>query len=316
MADRGSAGTHWAQMAERGTLTGLKLLFAVYRVAGRWLFRPAVMLVVAYFALTAGQARRASREYLDRLWAHGDGHGALTRRPTALTSLRHFYWFAEAILDKLAAWRGDISIDQIEHVNADLFESWRQSGNGGVFITSHLGNIEVCRAIGQRERDLKLTVLMHTRHAANFNRVLQEVAPDSQVELLEVSEFGMATAMRLQERVSHGHFIIIVGDRIPVSSTGRVVECEFLGRTARFPAGPFLMASLLDCPAGTLFCVRDGGRFRLFFDEFPALRDVPRGERAAIIDAAVRVYAARLEDLCLCYPLQWFNFFPFWSSGR
>jgi predicted LPLAT superfamily acyltransferase len=314
--DRAGADTHWAQIAERGTLVGLKLLFAVYRYAGRWLFSPMVAFVVVYFGLTSSRARRASSEYLNRVWCFSGGNCQLPRKPGPWTTFRHFYSFAGAILDKLAAWKGDISIDEIDHVNLQLFESRYRRGRGGIWITSHLGNIEVCRAIGQQDRHLELTVLMHTRHASNFNRILQDVAPHSNVELLEVSEFGMASAIKLQQRISDGRFIIIVGDRTPVSDSGRSVECEFLGRKAKFPAGPFLLASVLDCPAGTLFCVREGKRFRMFIEDLPGLQGVRRKDRDLAIDTAVRLYAARLEALCQRYPLQWFNFFSFWGEGQ
>ena len=84
-------------------------------------------------------------------------------------------------------------------------------------------------------------------------------------------------------------------------------------RRARFPSGPFLLAALLDCPAGTLFCVREGRRFRMFIDDLPELTSTSRRDRGAAIERAVTVYAARLESLCIRYPLQWFNFFPYWS---
>ncbi len=314
-----SSGAHWAGLAERGTLLGLRFMLLVYRLFGRWLFRPIALLVAGYFTLTARVARRASREFLDQVWTHSEGRCGLAHPPNRWTTFRHFHSFAEAILDKIAAWRGDIAYEQIDHDNLALFEARRRAGQGGIWITSHLGNIEVCRAIGQRERGFALTVLMHTRHAENFNRLLSEVAPDSNIELMEVSDFDMTTALRLQKRISQGRFIVIVGDRVPLEqpqagSPDRVLHCDFLGRPARFPLGPFLLAALLDCPAGTLFCVRQGDRFRLYIDDLPELAEVPRQQRQAAIEQGAQQFAARLEALCVRYPLQWFNFFPFWDQ--
>jgi predicted LPLAT superfamily acyltransferase len=307
---------HWARVSERGSLLGLRFMLVVYRTFGRWLFQPICAMVVGYFALTSTTARRSSREFLDRVWVHTSGCCGLANKPTSWTAVRHFYNFAEAILDKIAAWQGAITYQQVDHENLALFESRYREGRGGVWVTSHLGNVEVCRAIGQKELDLKLTVLMHTQHAANFNRLLKQVAPDSNVELLEVTEFDIATALKLRSRIDKGRFIVIVGDRTPVADQGRTLECSFLGHPARFPSGPFLLAALLGCPAGTLFCVREGRRFRIFFDDLPGLIDVRRSERYAAIDAAARTFAARLEALCIRYPLQWFNFYPFWGVGQ
>lgn len=304
---------HWARAAEQGTYLGLRFMLFLYRGFGRWLFEPVALVVAGYFTLAAGTARRASREFLDQVWTTSAGRCALASKPTLGTTFRHFYRFAEAILDKVVAWSGDIRLEEIDHQNLSLFQERIAAGTGGVWITSHLGNIEVCRAIGQQQAAMALTVLVHTHHAANFNRLLKEVAPDSDVELLEVTNFDMGMAMKLQKRVNEGRFIAIVGDRVPLGESERVVSSEFLGRPARFPSGPFLLAALLDCPAGTLFCVREGGRFRMFIDDLPELTGIVRKERGVAIERAVGVYAGRLEFLCRRYPLQWFNFFPYWS---
>jgi predicted LPLAT superfamily acyltransferase len=310
-----SAGRHWAELSERGTLLGLRLMLFIYQVFGHWLFRPVAFVVAGYFTLSAGRARRASAQYLNQVWTWGRDRTGLQRPPDRWTTFAHFRSFADAVLDKVAAWRGDIRYEQIDHDNLELFESRRAAGRGGVWITSHLGNIEVCRAIGQQERDFQLTVLTHTRHAANFNRLLEEVAPGSHVELLEVSEFDVATALKLSERVNRGGFIVIVGDRVPLGNSARVQHCQFLGRPAAFPVGPFLLAALLGCPAGTLFCVKAGDRYRLIIDDLPGLAGVDRAHRQAAIESAIRTFAGRLESLCLRYPLQWFNFFPFWTDA-
>jgi predicted LPLAT superfamily acyltransferase len=313
------AGSHWAGIAEKGTLLGLKFMLAAYEVAGRWLYQPFATIAAGYFGLTSADARKASYQFLDRVWRYSDGQCGLKKKPSRWTSLSHFQSFANAVLDKIAAWKGDIAYEQVDHINLDLFESRARAGAGGIWITSHLGNIEVCRAIGQQVLDLKLTVLMHTLHAGNFNKLLQQVAPDSNIELLEVTEFNMVTALKLQERISKGRFIVIVGDRTPVvdgqDSPSRVLECPFLGHRAAFPLGPYMLATLLDCPAGTLFCVREGKRFKMFFDDLPGLQGIRRAERSAAVESAAKTFACRLQSLAVDYPLQWFNFYPFWTDG-
>ena len=314
-----SAAIHWAGIAEKGTLLGLRTMLAAYEIAGRWLYQPFAAVAALYFGLTSADARNASYQFLDRVWRYSEGQCGLKKKPSRWTPLSHFQSFANAVLDKLSAWKGDIAYEQVDHSNLELFESRAKAGAGGIWITSHLGNIEVCRAIGQRVLDLKLTVLMHTLHAGNFNKLLQEVAPDSNIELLEVAEFNMVTALKLQERISKGRFIVVVGDRTPIAegqdTPSRVLECTFLGYPANFPLGPYMLATLLDCPAGTLFCVREGKRFKMFFDDLPGLQGISRRERSKAIDSAARTFAHRLQSLAVDYPLQWFNFYPFWTNG-
>lgn len=311
---------HWAELTERGTMLGLRFMLVVYEVSGRWLFRPFAGLAAIYFFLSSSEARGASKEYLDRVWSYADTSGEqdssfLSSRPTTWTSVKHFFSFSEAILDKLAAWKGDILEEEIDYVNKELFERRYKEGKGGLWITSHLGNMEVCRAISQKQLDFRMTVLVHTKHAQKFNQVFKDMDPESKVELLEVSAFNMATAMLLQKRISAGQFVVIVGDRVSVNERNRVVRCEFLGKQAAFPLGPFVLATMLDCPVGTFFCLRVGDRFRMIIDDLPGLQGCKRTERDQMIGRAVEIYAARLQDLCLRNPLQWFNFFSFWDQS-
>ena len=66
------------------------------------------------------------------------------------------------MVDKIAAWRGDIAVEEVTYENRELFDARYQAGRGGLWVTSHLGNMEVCRALGQQQLHLKMTVLVHT----------------------------------------------------------------------------------------------------------------------------------------------------------
>ena len=310
-----SRPSHWADVSEQGTLLGLRIMLFIYEIGGRRLFQPFALIVVSYFAFASSKARRASGEFLSQVWVYAETSGAFSRPPTFMTSIRHFYAFAEALLDRLAAWKGEIDIAEIDHVNQHVFEERYRRGKGGVWITSHLGNIELCRAIGQEQLNFKMTILVHTKHAQNFNRLLKEEAPSSNVELLEVTKFTMASAMLLKKRISRGDFVIVVGDRVPVGESDRLIACDFLGRKAMFPLGPFFLAVLLDCPVGTIFCVREHGRYKIVIDDLPGLEGVKRRERNPAIERAAQQYATRLEALCIQHPLQWFNFYPFWDQS-
>lgn len=188
---------------------------------------------------------------------------------------------------------------------------------GAVLIVSHHGNPEVARALmapGLRDR---LTVLVHTRHAENFNRVLRQFRPEAAMRLIQVTEIGPEIAIQLKERVERGEWVAIAGDRVPVLSAGRVVMAPFLGQDAPFSQGPYVLASVLGCPVRLLFCWRDSpGRWRMALQTLADRVALPRGRRTEAIAALAAGYAARLEDHCRRHPLQWYNFFDFWAQGQ
>nr|WP_249405190.1 MULTISPECIES: acyltransferase [unclassified Stenotrophomonas] len=301
---------HWADIGERTSVSGVLLLCWVHRWLGRWPYRMGAWPAVACHWLGNGLARRASMQYLQRLQAHT---GALGHTPGWRDSLRHFALFGDTMLDKLLALGRRYPAQQLQlHDNAALQRIGR--AEGGVFLTAHVGCLELCQVLAEKVPGLHLTVLVHTKHAQRFNSLLARLDPLASVELLQVTEVGPAMAMALGRRVAAGGFVAIVGDRVPVNSE-RVAHADFLGHRAPFPVGGYVMASALGCPVYTLSCLHHGDGYRVRFDLFAERISLPRGARDAALQDCAHRYAQWLEQQVTQSPLDWFNFFPFWDQA-
>ncbi|MGH8089115.1 MAG: acyltransferase, partial [Stenotrophomonas sp.] len=125
---------------------------------------------------------------------------------------------------------------------------------------------------------------------------------------------GPATAVELQRRVEAGGFVAIVGDRVPLRG-GRTVPAPFLGHTAQFPIGAYVLASALACPVYTMACLHEGDGYRVRFEHFSDRIVLPRGSRDAALTAQAEHFARWLELQVTQAPLDWFNFFPFWDQA-
>lgn len=306
---KASQPLHWAGLGETTFVAGIRFLYFVERWLGRWPFRMCLYPVVLCHWLLNHTARRASREYLQRLQA---AHAVFPRPPGVWRSLRHFTCFAETILDKLLASQGRYPSARVQ-VEHEVIRQQIARGEGGVIITAHLGCLELCQMLAETVPDFRLTVLVHTAHAAAFNGLLRRLNPDTPVELLQVTELDVATAVRLGERVAAGEFVAITGDRVPVHGE-RYTMAHFLGWPAPFPVGPYILASVLECPLFAMACTHQGEGYRVRFERFADRVVLPRGEReAALAEQTVR-FAGWLEEQLRHSPLDWFNFFPFWNQ--
>lgn len=269
---------------------------------------PCVHLVTAYFFLSSRRARQISKAYLRRVAAAMPG-GAV--QPTAGCMYRHFLAFSGSILDKLDAWSGRLDSRTVRLENYDLLNPIKASGRGCLLIGSHLGNLEMCRAVAASRSGVRLNVLAHTRHAAAFTRVLQMAGAN--LELLQVTELDAATALMLKSRVDRGEWVVITGDRVPVHG-GRTVDANLLGDAAPLPVGPYVLAALLQCPVFLLFCLRRADGHHAYFEPFVDEVAWRRAERDAVIARLAQRFAIRLEHYLRLEPLQWFNFYPFWHA--
>jgi len=299
----------WASTRERGAYFMMRATFWGIRVFGRWVMLPIVHLVALYFFLFGRGGRDASLDYLRRLQTHAPEAGL---RPTWRHAYRHFRAFGNAILDKIDTWSGRLKYQDVTFAQREAMTSAAHKPRGTVVFGSHLGNLEVLRALGTLGSRVKLNVLVHTKHADYFNRILR-LAGATDVELVQVTALDPTTAFALRERVDRGEWVVITGDRVPVHG-GRTVDVDFLGGRAPLPIGPYIIAGLLECPVHTLFCLRMQGRNHVFFEPFADQIVWTRSTRDAVLAEHAQRFATRLEHYLRMAPLQWFNFYPYWRQ--
>jgi predicted LPLAT superfamily acyltransferase len=205
--------------------------------------------------------------------------------------------------------------DAVVPVEVAALEEAKAQRRGAVFIVSHHGNVDISRALLDARMRRRVVVLMHTRHAENYNRILREFNPEAAINTLQVTEMGPDTAIALQQRIDDGDWLFIAGDRTPVGGGRRTSVAPFLGAPAEFSQGPYLMAALLDCPVYLFFCRREGDRYELRVEPLADRIVLPRGRRAEALAGYVAAYAARLEKHVLEDPFQWYNFYDFWRPS-
>nr|WP_144112246.1 glycosyltransferase family 2 protein [Paraburkholderia sp. BCC1886] len=312
-----AAGRPWWRVAERGSHLGMSLLALSCKLFGRRFTALWLHPVVAYFLLTGRAAREASGNYFAHLAAATPQNAPhTTPRPGWWSAYRHMLAFAQSGFDKLAAWSGRVDKADIAFDDPTAFEALTSSGKGALVIGAHLGNLEMTRALAARNTRIKVTAVVYTEHAKRFNSVLASANSEFARHLLEVRDFGPQTAMLMQERVDAGELLVIVGDRVPAHETGRTTDAQFLGASAPFAQGPYVLAHALGCPVYLFFCLKERDGYRLYFEPFAERIALPRRERAAHLAGWAQRYAARLEFYCRKAPYQWFNFFDFWASPK
>jgi predicted LPLAT superfamily acyltransferase len=296
------ASTHWANLAERGGYWGLRFCAGAYRLLGRKGCRVAIMPIVLYFYLAGPRQRHASRQFLTRV---------LKRSPTFVESYRHQMSFAMRALDVFIAWMGGTIV--VEPTNPNGLSEFTNDPRGGLIVVAHLGNVDVARAVLDKKTRERITVLVHTRHAEHYNRMLRKFFPESATNILQVTEIGPETIIDLKQRAERGEWIVVAGDRTSVLNKEHSIFVPFFGAEAAFPQGPWILGALLECPVYLLFCLQDRERYRLTMERFAENIYLPRGAREESMRTYVADYASRLEYYAASAPFQWYNFFNFWG---
>lgn len=299
--------TEWRRIPEAGTVLGLKLIAWVARAAGRRVAGWVLYVVAFYYALVRGAARRASRGYLLRV-----GEPA-----TFLAIVRHLHTFAQVSLDRLFFLTGRLDAFEFDHPDHDVLRQVAASGRGVLLLGAHLGSFEVMRTRASQFH-IPIHVVVDFTNAERVNAVLRSLAPAIDTRLISLGPDPIAAMLSIRAAIERGELVAILGDRPPqaegIQAANRVIVTPFLGANAAFPAGPWLLAHTLRCPVYFVAGIyRRPNRYTLHFKLLADEVRLQRDARAASLAHYAKTYVAMLETFVRSAPLNWFNFFDFWS---
>ncbi|MBW2542946.1 MAG: lipid A biosynthesis acyltransferase [Deltaproteobacteria bacterium] len=305
------AKPEWASASERGSRFILRVVVWLIRRLGGAPLRPLLAPIAVYYTVFAHSARRASRAFLARIdRARGDAAG----KPGLIRTYRHFYSFAEGILDRLSLWSGAYHKFEVVLHGRETMAKLIEDGRGAFMVGAHLGNFDMLRLIA-RENDIPVNVLMLASNASRINEAFEALDPECSVRVIDIGTESTNTALEIRRCVERGEFVAVLADRILPQARNRIARANFLGEPATFPEGPFLLPMVMQLPVVMTIALKTGPkRYEVFMEEIAGAEPVPAAERAKVIQERVEKFAARLEHHCVREPLQWFNFYDFWAE--
>lgn len=291
----------WKMSEEVGSLWGIVFVAELAKWAGRSAARFFVFWLAAYFYLTRPERVAACVEFRARA-------GAGT---SPLEVFRHFLVFAHCALDRLYFLSGRHELFRYFLVGHNYIQDLAESQRGAILVGAHLGSFEALRA-ASRKHKLDLLIVADFQNARRLNAILSQFGDNEKTRFLDASGDRVTLGLEIKEAVGRGGLVAILADR---AGHGRTVEVEFLGKSAHFPVGPYLLASLVECPVYfTTAFYSPPRRYELLCEPFAESISLPRGAREEALRSYAEKYARRLEHYARMYPENWFNFYPFWSE--
>lgn len=291
----------WTARSERGALPLIKLGVWIALRLGRPMARLFLYPICLYFLASSAKAARSSRQYLARV---------LGRRPSHADVFRHFLTFASCVLDRVFLLNEQVDQFDVRVHGEDIVSDIERNGGGCILFGAHFGSFEVARAVGRRQRNLPVSLVMYEENARKIRAALASINPQLETEVIGLGRSDSLIAVA--ERLNRGHFVGLLADRNVDGED--LVRYPFLGATAAFPQGPFRVAMLLQRPVVMMVGIYRGGRtYDVFFETLAKPSESRSRDGAAWLDGAMRRYVSRLEHYCRAAPFNWFNFYDFWA---
>jgi len=220
--------------------------------------------------------------------------------------------FAKCTLDRYLFVSGRMAGLEVTVHGHHHLEGAAREGRGALLLGAHLGSFEAMRAASALS-NLRISIVADFRGSRMISGILGRLNPALSGQVIPVGD-GLETVLRIKERIDAGEIVALLADRaVP---QGRALPASFLGATARFPVGPYLIAAALACPVLLTFGIQTTpNRYEVHCEPFANRITLPQLHRDPVLSSLVQRYAARLEHYCRMAPDNWFNFFDYWSGS-
>jgi len=187
----------WTQAPERGADWAMRSLLFALNILGYTVGRIFLIPIAAYFVITGGRSRRASREYLARL--HALDRSA--PKPTLFQVYLHHLEFAHVLMERALLWQGKTDKFQFSGHGKELLES---SGKlGSVLLGAHFGSFDALRILA-KEMNCRVNVVMYRAHAQKINKLLEDLNPDTNVQVIEMTPGDTEGVLKLKQCIERG----------------------------------------------------------------------------------------------------------------
>lgn len=215
-------------------------------------------------------------------------------RSFLLTCCSHFR-FGQVVIDRFAAYAGRRF--KIINEGHALFQHLAEGTDGFVILSSHVGCYELA-GYSLRSDSKPFNAVVYGGESPTVTAWRNRILGSHNIRTIAVSP-DMSHLFRLNAALDNHEIVSLPADRL--FGSRKYVTRTFLGAQARFPMGPFVLASSKEVPMVAVFVMKTGMRgYRI------VIRPVGGVDR----------YVEELEAIVRQYPTQWFNFFDFWSSDN
>ena len=293
----------WIGRPEGGSRLAIRMLTAFALACGRGPARVALYAVALYFMLRRGPERCASRAFL----------GRVNGRPATTAEVyRHILSFSRVTLDRLFLLHEGTERFEIECTGIEEAHATMTPNRGMLMFGAHFGSYEVMRVLGLQRPDLQFRAVIDLVQAPAMSQQLTSLNTKLASTVINARQSGPAVALAIKEGLDHGAAVTLLADR--ARPGGRIVEADFLGSRAPFPAAPWEIATALGAPVVLCFGAYLGGnRYHVHF-ELVAERVVRERAGGPPLSEWVQKFADRLAAQVKRAPYNWFNFYDFWAG--
>lgn len=244
-----------------------------------------------------------SRGIIYRYFRHRIGYGML--KSCWKTYINHCM-FSQVVIDRFASYAGKSFGIEIE--GYENFTSLAKQREGFVQLSAHVGNYELAGyTLVADNKKFNALVFAGEKESVMENRNKKFAATN--IHMIPIVQ-DMSHIFMIDNALQRGETVSIPADRI--NGSRRSMEKTFLNAKAKFPQGPFSIATMRGFNVLYVSVMKTSlKKYRIRV--VPLMYDKNAGRKSQM-EQLSDAYIEALEQDVRKYPEQWYNFFEFWNE--
>ena len=288
------------QGKSKGTPLGYRIFIAVLKKGGLTPAYTLLRFVCLYFFFFSLKSSRPVYAFFRQKIRY-------SRLKSLISLYRNYNLFGQSLIDRISLMSDansplTFNFDGEEHLHAIAALQ-----KGGLLLSAHIGNWEIAGHLFKRLATPIHIVMFDAEHQ-QIKAVLDKAAGKKSIHAIVIKE-DLSHIYEISEAFKNNELVCMHADRFLEGN--KTMEAAFLGRQARFPMGPFVLAATFKVPVSFVFAVKENSlHYHLFASK---IKQYDQLKKEAMMQQMLTDFAAAMEEKVTKYPEQWFNYYNFWS---
>ena len=249
----------------------------------------------------------ASRQIYS-LYSHKLG---FSRLASIIKVYKNYYLLGQSIIDKVVIMSGIKNNFSFDFDGEENLRKIATLGKGGILLSAHIGNWDVAGHLFKR-LDTRINIVLYDGEHEQIKEYLEGVTGGEQHVNIIVIKNDLSHIYAISDAFTKNELVCMHADRFIEGN--KTLTSDFLGEDARFPMGPFLLASTFKVPVSFVFAVKESKLHYHFFAS--QIKDYSTFTKNEMMPQMLKEFAAEMESKVKKYPEQWFNYYNFWEDSQ
>lgn len=288
------------QGKSKGAPAGYRIFVWVLKTAGVSTAYFLLRIVVLYYFFFSPKASG----HIYRLYRQKLGYGRLA---SVRRVYRNYFLLGQGLIDKVVMMAGIKNNFSFDFDGEENLQKIATLQKGGILLSAHIGNWDIAAHLFTR-LETPINIVLYDGEHEEIKRYLESVTGKRKMNIIVIKN-DLSHIYAISEAFAKNELVCMHADRFLEGN--KTMTADFMGTPARFPLGPFLLASKFKVPVSFVFAVKENKRhYHLFAG---AAKEYTNPDKQAGMQEMLNDFVKAMEQKLKQYPEQWFNYYHFWG---